>query len=50
MAHFHRLTEARTAAHAHHAPAGHSMASLSAHVAFVVALAFAAALVLGLIV
>ena len=50
MAHAHRLTEARSAARANHAPAGHFMASLSAHVAFIVARAFAAALVFGLIV
>ncbi len=51
MVRAHRLTGGRSVAHVHHAPAsGHFMASLAAHAAFIVALAFAAALVFGLIV
>ena len=50
MVHFRRLTDARFASHAQQAPMpGHFRAWLAAHAAFIVALAFAAALVFGLL-
>lgn len=50
MAHTHPLSDARSASRPQQASAaGHSIASLAAHGVFIAAVAFAAALVFGLI-